>query len=64
MLANNLTRLNQPTLDLITDADLVNKVASDLSLGASKRSIARKRRLSWRQADILVRFLEQKGVIV
>jgi hypothetical protein len=64
MYANNLSRLNQPTLDLLSDNDLLRKVASDLSIGASINSIARRHRLSWRQADILVRHLERKGVVV
>ena len=64
MYANNLSRLNQPTLNLLSDNDLLHKVALDLSVGASISSIARRHRLSWRQADILVRHLERKGVVV
>jgi DNA repair photolyase len=57
---NGRSRLNQPTLDLLRDRNLVRKVQRALLRGDSKRAIGTRYGLNWRQVDILAAYVHGK----
>ncbi len=59
MLANQVSRYNQPTVDLLTDPEILDQVKNALLMGASKRSIANQVSLNWRQVNAIVEYLER-----
>jgi hypothetical protein len=61
MLPNLCSRINQPTLDLLSNEVLLTQVRLALAFGASKRAIGRKLGLNWNQVDVLVRHLKGGG---
>ncbi len=59
---NGCTRLNQPTIELLQNRNLIRSVRRALSRGESKRYIARTWQLNWRQTEIIINYIRRKEV--
>jgi hypothetical protein len=60
---NNVTRYNAPTIALIENQKYIRIVTKMLFMRSSKRAIAQRLGLNWRQANVLVDYVERKGVL-
>lgn len=60
---NGCSRINQQTLDLLEDKQILRIVKSAIRRGDSKRSLSRRLGLNWRQVDILVTYIQREEVI-